>query len=112
MRARREQPDADAAADPGAARLVPADRRGGGLDVADEIRVQRLPGAVRADGLAGEDEAAPAQLERVDARAARDLVELGLPDPLQVRRAERAVGACRRRVAVDAVALTCTASKR
>ena len=105
VRARGEQPHADAAADPGTARLIPTDRGGSRLNISDEIGVQRLPGAVRADGLAREDEAAAAQLERVDPGAARDLVQLGLADPLQVRRAERAVGPRRGRVAVHAVAL-------
>ena len=105
MRARGEQADADTAADPGAARLVPTDRGGGRLNIADEVRVQRLAGAVRANGLARRDEAAPAQLKRVDPGAAGDLVELGLADPLQVGGAERAVGPRRGRVAVHAVAL-------
>ena len=43
-----------------------------------------------------------AHLERVEPGAPRDLVDLRLADPLQVRRAEGAVGAGRREVRVDA----------
>jgi len=91
-----QQADADAAADPRPPLLAPADRLGDALDVADQVGVQRLTAAVRADRLAGQHEAAAAQLERIDARLAGQLLELGLADPLQVGRAERAVGPRRR----------------
>ena len=100
MRACGEQPDRDAAADERRLRLVPADRRGGLLDIADQVGVERL--AAEADLLARQAEVLAAQLERVDAAAARDLVDLALADPLQVRRAERAVAARGRGVRVDA----------
>ena len=84
----------------GPLRLAPADRGGHLLDVADEVGVERL--AARAQLLARGAEVLPAHLERVEPGPARELVDLELADPLQVRRAEGAVGARGRGVRVDA----------
>ena len=100
MRPGCEQSDRDAAPHVRPFRLVPADGGGDLLDVADEVRVERL--AAGPELLAGRAEVRPAQLERVDAAAPRDLVDLRLRDPLEMRRAERPVGARRGRVRVDA----------
>ena len=100
MRSGREQPHRDAAADERRPRLVPADRRGDLLDVADEVRVERL--AAGADLFARQAEVLAPHVERVEPAAAGDLVDLRLADPLHVRRAERAVRAGRREVRVDA----------
>src|SRR5439155_12726885 len=81
-------------------RLTPADRRGDLLDVADEIGVERL--SARPYLLARRQEVHAANLERVEPRAASNLVDLRLADPLQVRRAEGAVRTGRRSVRVDA----------
>ena len=101
MRARGEQPDRDAAPDVRRLRLAPADPLGRLLDVADEVGVERL--AAVPDLLAGQAEVLAAHLERVEPGEARELVDLLLADPLQVRRAEGAIRARRSRVRVDAV---------
>ena len=88
----RQQADRDAAAHARRRRLVPADRLGDLLDVAHEVGVERLA-ARRAHELARDQQVAPPELERVDARAPRDLVHLRFADPLQVARPERPVGA-------------------
>ena len=100
VRARGEQADRDAAADIRVLLLAPADAGGHLLDVADEVGVERL--STGAHLLAGGEQVLAAQVERVEPGAPGHLVDLRLADPLQVRRAEGAVRACRGEVRVDA----------
>jgi hypothetical protein len=98
--ARGEQADGDPAPDERRLRLGPADGGSDLLDVADEVGVERL--AARADLLARGAQVLAAHVERIEAGPARDLVDLRLADPLQVRGAEGAVGAGGREIRVDA----------
>ena len=100
MRAGGEQADRDAAADVRALRLAPADGARGLLDVADDVGVERP--AAGAHLLAARAQVGLAHRERIEPAAARELVDLQLADPLQVRRAERAVRAGGRGVRVHA----------
>ena len=102
MGAGGQQPDREPAPDPIALRLAPADRRGGLLDVTDQVGVERLAAAVGTRRLARAQQVPAPDLERVDRRPACDLVDLELADPLQVSGAEGAVGAGGGGVRVDA----------
>jgi len=100
MRAGREQADRDPAADVRRLRLGPTDCGGGLLDVSDEIGVERL-GAV-AQLFAGQAEVVAPYGQWIKTSPPCKLVDLRLADPLQMCRAERAVGARRAGVGVDA----------
>ena len=89
MGARGEQPDRDAAARVRVLLARPAERLGDLLDVADQVGVERL--AARPDLLAGPEQVAPSDLDRVDAGPTRHLVHLELAGPVQVRGTERTV---------------------
>ena len=79
----------------------PPDRGGGLFYVADQVGVEGL--AAGTDLLPRPQQVAAADLQPVHAQPAGHLVQLRLPDPLQVGGAERAVGAGRPGVGVDAV---------
>ena len=82
MRPGRQQPTDRPRPGPGLPWSAPAERRGDLLDVADEVGVQGL--AARADHLARPQQVAPPDLQRVDAEAAGDLIDLLTPRPLHV----------------------------
>ena len=84
-------------------RFAPPDIDGCLLHVAHQVGVQRL--AAGADLFSRAEQVLAADLQPVDAQPAGHLVQLRLPDPLQVGGAEGAVGAGRSCVGVDAVSL-------
>ena len=84
-------------------RFAPSDGGRRLLHVADQVGVQRL--AAGADLLPRAEQVPAADLQPVQRQPAGHLVQLRLPDPLQVGGAEGAVGAGRAGVGVDAVRL-------
>ncbi len=91
MGPRREQPHGQAASRVGVGGVVPAERRGHFLDVTHEVRVEWL--AAGTDLLAGMEQVATSDLDRVEPDPTRHLVHLELAHPLDVGCPEGAVGA-------------------